>query len=84
MSAYLSFDRLRKVVESHYIAKRKKAFVPKDEAKKVLIMIDDLHLQSNLRINLVEFMRTWTAAGGYFDVSAGFFKKIADFSVIMA
>lgn len=84
MSAYLSFDRLRKVVESHYVAKRKKAFVPKDENKKVLIMIDDLHLQSNLRINLIEFMRTWTTAGGYFDVGAGFFKRIADFSVIMA
>ena len=84
MSAYLSFDRLRKVVESHYVAKRKKAFVPKNEDKKILIMIDDLHLQSNLKINLVEFMRTWTQANGYFDVGAGFFKRITDFAVIMA
>ena len=53
-------------------------------AKKVVIMIDDLHLQSNLKINIVEFMRTWTQSNGYFDVGAGFFKRITDFSIIMA
>lgn len=84
MSAYLSFERVRQVVESHYVAKRKKAYVPKDENKKILIMIDDLHLQSNLKVNIIEFIRTWTKAGGYFDVGAGFFKRITDFSVIMA
>lgn len=84
MSGHLSFDRLREVVEKRYVAKRKKIFTPKNPAKKVVIMIDDLHLQSNLRINIVEFMRTWTQSNGYFDVGAGFFKRIADFSVIMA
>ena len=84
MSAYLTFDRLRAVIESNYIAKRKKAYVPKDENKKIIIMIDDLHLQSNLKVNIVEFMRTWTKSGGYFDVTAGFFKRITDFSIIMA
>jgi hypothetical protein len=84
MSSYLSFERLRKVVESRYVAKRKKIFAPKNEGKKVLIMIDDLHLQGNLKLNLVEFMRTWTQSGGYFDVGAGFFKRVADFSVVMA
>jgi hypothetical protein len=47
-------------------------------------MIDDLHLQSNLKINIVEFMRIWTQSNGYFDVGAGFFKRITDFSIIMA
>lgn len=84
MSSYLSFDRLRKVVERQYVAKRKKIFTPKNEAKKVVIMVDDLHLQSNLKINIVEFMRTWCQSNGYFDVGAGFFKRITDFSIIMA
>jgi len=60
MSSYLSFDSLRKVIEKQYVAKRKKIFSPKNEDKKVVIMIDDLHLQSNLNINIIEFMRTWT------------------------
>lgn len=44
MSSYLSFDRLRKVIEKQYVAKRKKMFAPKNENKKIVIMIDDLHL----------------------------------------
>ena len=84
ISSYLSFERIRKVVEKLYIAKRKKIFVPKNEGKKVVIVVDDLHLQSNLRLNLAEFLRTWTQSNGYFDVGAGFFKRIADFAVIMA
>jgi hypothetical protein len=60
MSGYLSFDRMRKVIEKFYVAKRKKLFTPKDENKKIIIMIDDLHLQSNFNINIVEFMRSWT------------------------
>ena len=84
MSSYLSFDRLRTVVEKKYVAKRKKIFTPKDENKKIVIMIDDVHLQSNMNINIVEFMRTWTQSNGYFDVAAGYFKRIADFSIIMA
>ena len=84
MSSYLSFESLRKVIEKQYVAKRKKIFSPKNENKKIIIMIDDLHLQSNLNINIVEFMRTWTQSNGYFDVGAGFFKRIGDFSIIMA
>ena len=44
MSAYLSFERLKKVIESKYIARRKKRYVPRDENKKVAIIIDDVHL----------------------------------------
>lgn len=84
MSAYLSFERLRKVVESKYVARRKKRFEPRDENKKVAIVIDDVHLQSNLRLNLIEFIRTWTQSDGYFDVGAGYFKYIKDFCVVMA
>jgi hypothetical protein len=84
MSAYLSFDRLRKVVESKYVARRKKRYAPKADGKKIVIMIDDVHLQGNLRVNLIEFIRTWTLSKGYYDVGAGFFKHIGDFSVLMA
>jgi hypothetical protein len=84
MSSYLTFERLKKTVEKLYVAKRKKVFAPRNERKKVIIMIDDLHLQGNLKLNLIEFMRTWTQSSGYFDVGAGFFKWIADFSVVMA
>lgn len=84
MSSHLSIDRLRINIEKLYVAKRKKIFVPKNSDKKIIIMIDDLHLQSNMNLNVVEFMRTWTQSNGYFDVGAGFFKRITDFSVVMA
>jgi hypothetical protein len=37
-----------------------------------------------MNLNVVEFMRTWTQSSGYFDVGAGFFKRIGDFSIVMA
>lgn len=84
MSSHLSIDKLRGNIEKLYTAKRKKIFIPKNNDKKIIIMIDDLHLQSNMKLNVVEFLRTWTGSNGYFDVGAGFFKRIADFSVVMA
>lgn len=84
MSGYLSFEQLRKVVESRYMAKRKKKYTPKNELKKILIVIDDIHLQSNIKLNILEYFRTWTQSNGYFDVGAGFFKQISDFSILMA
>lgn len=84
MSSYLTLGKLKQVVEKNYVAKRKKVFAPKNDGKKVIIMIDDLHLQSNLKLNVLEFIRTWTQSHGYFDVAAGYFKRIGDFSVVMA
>ena len=37
-----------------------------------------------MRVNLIEYIRTWTRAGGYFDVGAGHFKRIGDFAVLLA
>ena len=37
-----------------------------------------------MKLEVVEFLRTWTGSNGYFDVGAGFFKRIADFSIVMA
>ena len=44
MSSHLSIDRLRINIEKLYTAKRKKIFIPKNSDKKIIIMIDDLHL----------------------------------------
>jgi GTPase Era involved in 16S rRNA processing len=44
MSCHLSIDRVRMNIEKLYMAKRKKIFVPKNSNKKIIIMIDDLHL----------------------------------------
>jgi hypothetical protein len=84
MSAYLTIDKLKKAVESHYTAVRKNLYEPKEKEKKVLLILDDLHLQSNLEINLLEFLRTWCISKGYFDTKKGYFKKIGDFGTISA
>lgn len=47
-------------------------------------MIDDLHLQSNMKVNILEFLRTWCVSKGYYDIKRGFFKNIGEFGTIMA
>jgi hypothetical protein len=84
MTAYLTLDRLRYKIEEKYINKRKNVLVPKDPTKKILLVIDDIHLQRNLKVEVLEFIRSWTTCRGYFDVKAGYFKKVGDFGTIMA
>jgi hypothetical protein len=59
-------------------------YEPKDKEKKIILIIDDLHLQSNLSINVLEFLRTWCISKGYYDVKSGIFKNIGDFGTLMA
>ena len=47
-------------------------------------MIDDIHLQSNIKANLLEFIRTWCVSKGYYDFQKGMFKSIGEFGTIMA
>lgn len=68
MSTFMSTRELKKKVESYYVVKRKSKLEPKDKNKRVIIVIDDLHLHDNYRDNLVDFIRTWTASHGYFDM----------------
>ena len=84
MSAYLTLERLRYKIEEHYTAKRKNTLVPADPNKRVLLVIDDIHLQRNLGVEVLEFIRSWSICRGYFDVPAGFFKKIGEFGTITA
>lgn len=39
-----------------------------DKNKKVILIIDDVHLHSNLKINLLEFLRIWCVSKGYYDL----------------
>lgn len=84
MTAYLTMDRLREKIEEKYICKRKNTLIPKDPSKRIIIVIDDIHLQRNLKIEVLEFIRSWTVCRGYFDVAAGYFKKVSEFGTIMA
>ena len=84
MSAYLTLDKLRHMIETKYDSKRKNMMVPKDPKKKILLVIDDIHMQRNLKIEVLEFLRSWTICRGYFDVNAGYFKNIGEFGTIMA
>src|SRR4051794_3021999 len=56
MSAYLNLDKLKKVIEDHYISRRRNQMELADKNKKVVLIIDDLHLHSNLKINFLEFL----------------------------
>lgn len=84
MSSYLTLEKLKNEVENHYIPKRRNQLEPADKSKKIVFIIDDLHLQSNLKVNILEFLRTWCVSKGYYDIKRGFFKNIGDFGTIMA
>ena len=85
MSAYLTFERLKSSVESYYQAKRRNLLEPVDKDKKVVLMIDDLHLRDNVNSgDVLEFLRTWCMSKGYYDLGKGFFKNIGQFGVVMA
>ena len=84
MSAYMTLDRLRTKIEEKYMSKRKNTLIPRDSNKRVVLVIDDVHLQKNLHVEILEFIRSWSICRGYFDIKAGFFKKIAQFGTIMA
>lgn len=58
--------------------------MPADPNKRIVLVIDDIHLQRNLKVEVLEFIRAWTICRGYFDVAAGFFKKVGEFGTIMA
>ena len=50
--------------------------MPKDPNQKILLVIDDIHMQRNLKVEVLEFLRSWSIVRGYFDVPAGYFKKV--------
>ena len=84
MSAYLTTAKLKKIIEQNYTAKRKNFLVPKDPKKRIVLVIDDVHMQKNLKIEVLEFLRSWSISNGYFDVPAGHFKSVKDFCTITA
>ena len=47
------------MVEENYVSKRRNLLIPKDKYKKVVLLIDDLHMQGNLKVDILEFVRTW-------------------------
>ena len=84
MTAYLTIDRLRTIIETKYDSKRKNTLIPKDPKKKVVVVIDDIHMQRNLKVEVLEFIRSWSICRGYFDVKSGYFKRVADFGTLTA
>ena len=56
MSAYLTLPRMRSKIEDCYSFKRKNTLVPKDPNQKILLVIDDIHMQRNLKVEVLEFI----------------------------
>lgn len=76
-------DRLKEKVEESYSNKRYDCLMPKDGLK-ILFVIDDIHLQANIKTNYLEFFRAWCVQGGYFDIGKGHFKQVSHFAILTA
>ncbi len=68
MSAYVTIERIKETVEDFYVLKRRNLLVPKEKDRPIILIIEDVHLQSNLKVNILEFLRTWCMSKGYYDI----------------
>ena len=84
ISAYLTLERFVEKIEENYKYKRQNTLVPKDPTNKILFVIDDIHLVKNLKLDLLEYFRSWCLNKGYYDTQNGYFKNIGQFGTIMA
>lgn len=79
MSAYVTIERIKENVEELYFNKRRNLLEPKDKERPIVLLVEDVHLQSNLTVNILEFLRTWCMSKGYYDIQQGFFKGVGQF-----
>ena len=84
MSAYVTIDKIKNNVERLFQMKRRNLLEPKDKERPIVLIIDDVHLQANLSVNILEFLRTWCMSKGYYDISQGFFKGVGNFTTVCA
>ena len=84
MSSYLTLPRLKDVLESHYTPRRRNQLELINKDKRLILVIDDVHLQGNMKFNLLEFMRTFCIAKGYYDLKMGLFKNITGFGALFS
>lgn len=68
MSAYTTIDKIKDNVERLFQMRRRNLLEPKDKERPIVLMIDDVHLQSNMSVNILEFLRTWCMSKGYYDL----------------
>lgn len=84
MSAFVTVKRIQDTVEKLYFNKRRNLLEPRDKSRPIVLLIDDVHLQSNLNVNVMEFIRTWCMSKGYYDMEEGFFKGVGHFTTVCA
>ena len=82
MSSYVTIERIKETVEGFYILKRRNLLIPKDKERSIVLLVEDVHLQSNLKVNILEFLRTWCMSKGYYDIDQGFFKGVGHFTTV--
>lgn len=82
MSAYVTIDRIKENVERLYYSKRRNLLEPKDGDRPIVLIVEDVHLQPNLTVNVLEFLRTWCMSKGYYDIGQGFFKGVTNFVTV--
>ena len=84
MSTYVTIKRIKDTVEKLYYNKRRNLLEPKDKDRPIVLIIDDVHMQNNLKVNILEFLRTWCMSKGYYDMDLGYFKGIGNFTTVTA
>lgn len=82
MSAFVTIERIKATMEQFYHCKRRNLLEPKDKERNIVLLVEDVHLQSNLTVNILEFLRTWCMSKGYYDIQQGFFKGVGNFVTV--
>ena len=77
MSCYLTLSDLKSEINKFAGGVKKK-----DEDS--VILIDDLHLQSNLNVDVLEYLRMWNKNGGHYNIRSKSFDSLSNLRTVMA
>lgn len=76
MTCYMTLQKLKTEISGFAGGIKKK-----DEDS--LILIDDLHLQSNLKVDILEYLRMWTKTGGHYNINSKSFDSLSNLRALM-
>ena len=81
-SGWLHINTLREFIETYYDGRRKNILTPKGW-KKMVFIVDDLHLAHKVNPQLLEFLRIWNNTKTYFDTANMVLKSVVDFRLLL-
>ena len=79
-----TIEKSRKVFEQFYKTSENRFILTPIDSYKPLFIIDDLHLEENVKTSFSEFFRMWDTYGGYYHLENGYFANVEELRLLCA